>query len=87
MCGIKYLLGKINSCRYIHLFRSVVKFRVQKKKKKKKVVYNDQIYVSVVMVERLWRQTALRNGLKNKTILGQQKIIIASLSGTSIHLF
>lgn len=47
--------------------------------KKKKVVYNDKIYVSVIVVERL-RQTALRNGLKDKRILGQQKIIITPVS-------
>lgn len=47
---------------------------------KKKVVNVDWIYVSVVLVERVWRQTALSNGLKNKWILGQQKTIITSLS-------
>lgn len=61
---------------------SVVIFcvKIKKMENKKKVVNVDQIYVSVVLVERVWRQTALSNGLKNKWILGQQKTIITSLS-------
>jgi len=49
-------------------------------KKKKKAVYNDMIYISVILAEKLQRQTALRNGLKEKKVLGQQKLITTPTS-------